>query len=149
MNIVVAPKRNKQAGLGGPGAAKPRRPTRTGAGDATLLATASSGEYAATSDGMTPPRPPRTNGAKAYYLEHTTGSIEVGKSANLVVVDQNLFNISPDQLFERSGAAHHVPRQHTVQRWRLLRAAGRMSLRQGAAGASSTRRPNPLSRPLD
>jgi predicted amidohydrolase YtcJ len=39
------------------------------------------------------------NGAKAYYLEHTTGSIEVGKSADLVVSDQNLLNISPDQLF--------------------------------------------------
>lgn len=33
------------------------------------------------------------NGAYAYFLENETGSIEVGKSADMVVIDQNLFNI--------------------------------------------------------
>jgi predicted amidohydrolase YtcJ len=39
------------------------------------------------------------NGAGAYYLEKTTGSIKVGKSADLIVLDQNLFQIAPDQIF--------------------------------------------------
>jgi predicted amidohydrolase YtcJ len=33
------------------------------------------------------------NGAYAYFLENETGSIEVGKSADMIVIDQNLFNI--------------------------------------------------------
>ena len=43
-----------------------------------------------------------TNGAAAYYLEKTTGTIQVGKSADLIVLDQNLFEISPDQIFDAS-----------------------------------------------
>jgi predicted amidohydrolase YtcJ len=39
------------------------------------------------------------NGAKANFLENTTGSIEVGKSADLIVLDTNLFNVSPDKIF--------------------------------------------------
>jgi predicted amidohydrolase YtcJ len=39
------------------------------------------------------------NGAKANFLEKTTGSIEVGKSADLIVLDTNLFNVSPDKIF--------------------------------------------------
>ena len=33
------------------------------------------------------------NGAYANFLEESTGSIEVGKQADLVVLDQNLFEI--------------------------------------------------------
>jgi hypothetical protein len=33
------------------------------------------------------------NGAKAYRLEQLTGSIEVGKSADLIVLNQNLFDV--------------------------------------------------------
>ena len=40
-----------------------------------------------------------TNGAKANFLEKTTGSIQVGKSADLIVLDQNLFETSPDEIF--------------------------------------------------
>ena len=40
------------------------------------------------------------NGAKANYLEKTTGSIEVGKSADLVVLDKNLLQVEPAELFE-------------------------------------------------
>ena len=40
------------------------------------------------------------NGAKANYLEKTTGSIEVGKSADLVVLDKNLFKVEPAELFD-------------------------------------------------
>jgi predicted amidohydrolase YtcJ len=39
------------------------------------------------------------NGAKANFLEKTTGSIEVGKSADLIVLDTNLFKVSPDKIF--------------------------------------------------
>ena len=39
------------------------------------------------------------NGAKANFLETTTGSIEVGKSADMIVLDTNLFNVSPDKIF--------------------------------------------------
>ena len=40
------------------------------------------------------------NGAKANYLEKTTGSIEVGKSADLVVLDKNLLQVEPAELFD-------------------------------------------------
>jgi predicted amidohydrolase YtcJ len=33
------------------------------------------------------------NGAYANFLEGTTGSIEVGKMADLIILDKNLFNI--------------------------------------------------------
>jgi len=33
------------------------------------------------------------DGAKAYRLDHLTGSIEVGKSADLIVLDRNLFDV--------------------------------------------------------
>jgi len=36
------------------------------------------------------------NGAYANFLENEIGSIEAGKQADLIVVDQNLFEISPD-----------------------------------------------------
>ena len=38
------------------------------------------------------------NPAYALHQEDTTGTIEVGKFADLVVVDQNLFEVSPNQL---------------------------------------------------
>ncbi len=40
------------------------------------------------------------NGAYANFLENTTGSIEVGKMADLIVLDQNLFFMSPDKISE-------------------------------------------------
>jgi len=39
-----------------------------------------------------------TNGAYANFLENETGSIEVGKQADLVVLDQNLFEIPPTEI---------------------------------------------------
>ena len=39
------------------------------------------------------------NGAKANFLEKTTGSIEAGKSADLIILDTNLFKVSPDKIF--------------------------------------------------
>ena len=42
------------------------------------------------------------NGAKADFLEKTTGSIQVGKSADLIALDQNLFEIVPDEIFNAS-----------------------------------------------
>ncbi len=38
------------------------------------------------------------NGATANFLENETGSIETGKKADIVVLDQNLFEISPTQI---------------------------------------------------
>jgi hypothetical protein len=39
-----------------------------------------------------------SNGAYANFLENTTGSIEVGKMADLVVLDENLFNVAVDEI---------------------------------------------------
>ena len=39
-------------------------------------------------------------GAKAYRLEDVTGSIETGKSADLIVLNQNLFDIPPEAISE-------------------------------------------------
>jgi predicted amidohydrolase YtcJ len=39
------------------------------------------------------------NGARANYLEKKTGSIKVGKRADLVVLDTNLFRVGPTDLF--------------------------------------------------
>jgi len=38
------------------------------------------------------------NGAYANFLENTTGSIEVGKMADLIVLDKNLFKIPVDEI---------------------------------------------------
>jgi len=38
------------------------------------------------------------NGAYANFLENTTGSIEVGKAADLIVLDKNLFFMSADKI---------------------------------------------------
>jgi predicted amidohydrolase YtcJ len=38
------------------------------------------------------------NGAYANFLEKTTGSVEVGKMADLIVLDKNLFNISVTEI---------------------------------------------------
>ena len=38
------------------------------------------------------------NGAYANYLENDLGSLEVGKKADLIVLDQNLFEIPPEQI---------------------------------------------------
>ncbi|MCC5465839.1 amidohydrolase family protein [Pelosinus sp. Bkl1] len=35
------------------------------------------------------------NGAYTLFMEHEIGSIEVGKFADLVVIDQNLFVVNP------------------------------------------------------
>jgi hypothetical protein len=38
------------------------------------------------------------NGARLMELEDVTGSIEVGKDADLIVIDQNLFDIPADKI---------------------------------------------------
>jgi predicted amidohydrolase YtcJ len=38
------------------------------------------------------------NGAYANFLENTTGSIEVGKMADLIVLDKNLFNLAVEEI---------------------------------------------------
>ena len=38
------------------------------------------------------------NGAYANFLEKETGSLEVGKKADIVVLDKNLFNLKPNQI---------------------------------------------------
>lgn len=38
------------------------------------------------------------NGAYANFLEGETGSIEVGKQADIVVLDQNLYDIPPTEI---------------------------------------------------
>lgn len=40
------------------------------------------------------------DGARAYKLDDRTGSIEVGKSADLIVLNHNLFDIDPDEINE-------------------------------------------------
>lgn len=40
------------------------------------------------------------NSAKVMGLTATTGSLEVGKSADLIVLDQNIFEVSPDKMSE-------------------------------------------------
>ena len=40
------------------------------------------------------------NGASALRLERETGSIELGKSADLIVLDRNLFEIAPEEISE-------------------------------------------------
>ena len=79
-------------------------------------------EEAATVDQMI--RSFTANGARADFLERTTGSIEVGKSADLIVLDRNLFQVSPDTIFRRQRAARRVPGADVVRRRRALRTAG-------------------------
>jgi predicted amidohydrolase YtcJ len=38
------------------------------------------------------------NGAYANFIEHETGSLEVGKRADVIVLDQNLFDIPPAEI---------------------------------------------------
>ena len=38
------------------------------------------------------------NGARAMGLEAVTGSVEIGKSADLIVLDRNLFETAPSDL---------------------------------------------------
>jgi predicted amidohydrolase YtcJ len=40
------------------------------------------------------------NGAYANYLEEQVGSLEVGKKADLIVLDQNLFDLPPEKIIE-------------------------------------------------
>jgi predicted amidohydrolase YtcJ len=39
-------------------------------------------------------------GARAYRLEHLTGSVEVGKSADLIVLNQDLFKVAAEKISE-------------------------------------------------
>ncbi|MES0826889.1 amidohydrolase [Ruegeria sp. SCP11] len=54
------------------------------------------------------------NGAWAMDLEHLTGSIEVGKSADLIVLDRNLFEIDP------KGNIHDTAVELTLLEGRLV-----------------------------
>ena len=38
------------------------------------------------------------NGARANFMENETGSIEVGKNADMVVLENNLFDISASEI---------------------------------------------------
>ena len=40
------------------------------------------------------------NGAYANFLERQTGSLEVGKKADFVVLDQNIFDLQPHEIAE-------------------------------------------------
>jgi predicted amidohydrolase YtcJ len=40
------------------------------------------------------------NGAYANFLEDETGSLEVGKQADIVVLDRNLFDLPPSEISE-------------------------------------------------
>ena len=42
----------------------------------------------------------RIYGARAYRLEHLTGSVEVGKSADLIVLNHDLFKVAPEKISE-------------------------------------------------
>ncbi len=45
------------------------------------------------------------NGSKALFLEKTSGSIEVGKSADFIILSRNLFRI-PTKLIGNSQQTH-------------------------------------------
>ena len=38
------------------------------------------------------------NGARANFLEKTTGSLKVGKSADMVVLSRNIITAAPDRI---------------------------------------------------
>ena len=59
---------------------------------AALLAKGVSGDASALSASQTL-RMATINGARANFLEKETGSIEVGKKADMVVLEKNLFDI--------------------------------------------------------
>lgn len=40
------------------------------------------------------------NSAKALYLDKIIGTLEPGKKADMIVVDRDIFNVSPEQLAE-------------------------------------------------
>ena len=62
------------------------------------------------------------NGARANFLEKTTGSIVVGKSADLVVLDRNILDIPAEEIF----SAYAVPLPPSVGRTTVL-----MTISQG------------------
>jgi len=47
-------------------------------------------------------------GAYLDFTEKETGSIEVGKAADLIVLDRNLFEISPTQIHEAKVLATYL-----------------------------------------
>jgi predicted amidohydrolase YtcJ len=53
------------------------------------------------------------NGAVAMEKEDETGSIEVGKSADFIIIDQNLLEISPQEI-HKTKVLRTVLRGHTV-----------------------------------
>ena len=48
------------------------------------------------------------NGAFVNFLEEETGSIEVGKSADFIILDKNLFQIPPDEIHEAQVLATYI-----------------------------------------
>ena len=87
------------------------------------------------------------NGAKADVLERTTSSIEVGKSADLIFLDQNLFETSPDGIFNASVPLTMFQGRPLFDAGALCALPAESSVPSGAAGAGSPAAPDPSCRP--
>jgi len=53
--------------------------------------------------------------AEAQFFEKVTGSITVGKAADLIVLDKDLFKIAPSDIDSAKSAAHVVRGQRALQ----------------------------------
>src|SRR5262249_34534776 len=67
-----------------------------------------------------------SNGAWLVHHERENGSIEVGKQADIVVIDRNLFDVPPDQIGDTkvlltilNGKVIYEAPQKTAARWTL------------------------------
>ena len=63
------------------------------------------------------------NGARAMRMEKDSGSIEVGKFADIIVLDHNLFEIAPAQISETQ-VVETVFEGRVVSSLRVLQSSG-------------------------